>query len=105
MKEFIEEKRSKNVGSKQMKLLLPSILEKITDKKKLDINKIWEEVAGEKLFSMTEVISFENKILVIRVKNSILNNILSVYEKKKLLKKIREKKSKDFIKNIIFKIG
>jgi|GEM_PF-7073324 len=88
-----------------MKLLLPSILEKITDKKKLDINKIWEEVAGEKLFSMTEVISFENKILVIRVKNSILNNILSVYEKKKLLKKIREKKSKDFIKNIIFKIG
>lgn len=94
-----------DITNKQMKYLLPSILGKIKNKKKIDINKIWEEVAGEKIFKMTKVISFEDKILIIRVKNSILNNILSVYEKKRLLNEIQKKQSKEFIKNIIFKIG
>lgn len=91
--------------SKTIKDILPYFLKKIERKKSVDIKTIWKDVIGEKLAPMTKAVSFEKKILIVKVKNSTLHSLLSNYEKEKLIKKIQKKNSKCVIKDIIFKIG
>lgn len=69
------------------------------------IMKYWPNVIGKKLAPMTKVISFENKILYVLVKSSTLYSILKGVEKKRLLKLMQKKFSKDAIFDIYFKIG
>ncbi len=69
------------------------------------IMSFWPKVIGKKLASMTEVKSFENKVLYVLVKSSTLYSILKLHEKNRLLNLMQEKFSKDVIKNIVFKIG
>ncbi|OGN59331.1 MAG: hypothetical protein A3F40_04270 [Chlamydiae bacterium RIFCSPHIGHO2_12_FULL_27_8] len=61
----------------------------------------WPKVIGEKLSSMTNVIKFENGILYVLVKSSTLYSILKGVEKKRILKLMQQK----FTKNVIFDIN
>jgi hypothetical protein len=65
----------------------------------------WPEIIGAKLAPMTEATSFEEGVLTVKVKNSTLHSLLSVHEKPKLLKSLKEKFPSITIRNIIFKIG
>ncbi len=65
----------------------------------------WPGIIGKKLAPMTEAMSFENKVLYVKVKSSTLHSILCMQEKYRLLKIMQNKFSKDTIRNIIFKIG
>ena len=54
---------------------------------------------------MTKAISFENNTLYVLVRSSTLFSILKTQEKRRLLKLMQDKFSKDTIYNIVFKIG
>ncbi len=99
---------TKKTTNKAIKDVLFGIMSDIEINYKNSPNKIlevWPEIIGKKLAPMTEVLSFKNKILFIKVKNSTLYSILSQHEKDRLLKVLQNKFSKDAIRNIIFKIG
>ena len=94
--------------NKILKNFLPKLLidiEKNYLKNPNLIINFWPEIIGKKLASMTEVKSFENKVLYVLVKSSTLYSILTLHEKKRLLNLMQEKFSKDVIKNIVFRIG
>ena len=91
--------------SKSIKDVLPSLLKKIDKKRSIDIKTLWKGIIGEKLAPMTNAVSLENKILIVKVKNSTLHSLLVNYEKGKIIKKIQKNFSKDLIKDIIFKVG
>jgi len=94
--------------NKTLKNFLPQLLidiEKNYLKNPNLIMNFWPKIIGKKLSSMTEVTSFENKVLYVLVKSSTLYSILKLHEKKRLLHLMQEKFSKDVIKNIVFKIG
>jgi hypothetical protein len=65
----------------------------------------WPDVIGEKLASMAVAVSFESGILFVKVKNSTLLSLLSQRDKPKILKSLRDKFPKLFIKNIVFRLG
>lgn len=94
--------------NKLVKDFLPDFLQDI-EKKYLKSPKLvieyWPKIIGKRLAPMTKVISFENNILYVSVKNSTLYSILTLHEKERILKLLQEKFSRDAIKNIIFKMG
>lgn len=65
----------------------------------------WHQVIDEKWRSMTQAISFEKGVLMVKVRNAALHSILVQQEKGKLLKKLQKKFPEAEIKNIIFRIG
>ncbi|MCB1119649.1 MAG: DUF721 domain-containing protein, partial [Chlamydiia bacterium] len=65
----------------------------------------WSEVVGPKVAPLTEVESFENGFLRVRVKNGTLLSLLAQYEKSRLLKELRRRFPKITIKTIQFFIG
>ena len=88
--------------------MLPSFMKDLHKKYDMQPRRvfaIWPEIIGEKLASMTKVVSFENGILLIKVKSSTLLSLFSQHEKKKLIKKIQEKLINITIRDIIFRIG
>ncbi len=97
-----------NLTNKQMKDLLPKVLNQIgaihRDRPDL-ILVAWPQIIGEKLASMTKAMSFEKGILVVKVSNSTLYSLLSQHERSRLLKNLREKFPSVEIKNIHFRIG
>jgi hypothetical protein len=97
-----------NLTNKQMKDLLPKILNKIgaihRDRPDLII-VAWPQIIGEKLASMTKAVSFENGILVVKVSNSTLYSLLTQHERGRLVKNLRAKFPTIEIKNIHFRLG
>jgi len=97
-----------NLTNKQLKDLLPKLLNKIgaihRDRPDLII-AAWPQIIGEKLASMTKVVCFENDILFVKVSNSTLYSLLTQHERSRLLKNLREKFPSVKIKNIHFRIG
>jgi hypothetical protein len=96
------------VPTKEIKDMLTSILPNIAykrDQQPQRIFEIWQETIGEKLAPMTQIDSFNDGILVVKVKNSTLHSLLCQHEKKRILKVLQEKLSKKNIRDIIFKIG
>lgn len=91
--------------TKEMKNLTLNFLKDIKKRRSFDIEKVLEDVIGKEAFSMVEILSLKDSILMLRIKNSTLYSIFSNYERDKILRKIQKKLSKDIIKNIIFKIG
>lgn len=65
----------------------------------------WPAIIGAKLAPMTEAVSFYDGILTIKVKNSTLHNLLSRYEKTRILSALHQKFPKVNIKNILFRIA
>jgi hypothetical protein len=94
--------------SRQLKELLPSVLSRIGgvyEERGDLVLASWPEIIGPKLAVMTEAISFESGVLVIRVKNSTLYSLLSQHDKPRILKNLRDKFPTTFVKIIVFRLG
>jgi hypothetical protein len=88
--------------------ILPGLLNEIEKKKADNPNAIiacWKEIISPELLPMTKAVSFKEGALFVKVKSSTLYSLLCQYEKKKLLKKMQKKFSKEIVRNIIFKLG
>lgn len=66
---------------------------------------VWPEVIGQKLALMTQAVSFTEGVLVVKVSNSTLHNLLTQYEKPRILNDLRRRFPRIEIKNIVFRIG
>ena len=94
--------------SRLMADLLPQVLSKIGEvyQQRADlVLAMWPNIIGQKLAPMAQAVSFSNGILVVKVKNSTLLNLLSQHEKMRILKLLREKFPHLEMKNIYFRIG
>ncbi|MCB1115394.1 MAG: DUF721 domain-containing protein [Chlamydiia bacterium] len=88
--------------------LLPEMLGRLSGKFKDQpylIVEAWPEVVGEKISRMTRAVSFHEGVLEVKVKNSSLMSLLSVYEKERLIALFRERFPKQRLTDISFKIG
>lgn len=65
----------------------------------------WPDIIGPQLAPMTQAVSFNDGVLVVRVKNSTLHSLLSQNDKPRILNNLREKFPKMMIKNVLFRIG
>lgn len=65
----------------------------------------WPEIIGPKHASMTQVVSFCEGILVVKVKNSTLHSLLSRHDKCRILAAIQQRFPKSNIQNIVFRIA
>jgi hypothetical protein len=94
--------------NKHLKDLLPSALRTIDSRRSERPDLIlegWSEIIEEKWRSMTQAISFEKGVLMVKVKNAALYSLLVQQEKERLLRKLQNKFPRSEIKNIIFRIG
>ena len=94
--------------NKHLKDLLPSLLREIDGKRNERPGLIlegWGQVVEKKWQGMTQAISFEKGVLMVKVKNAALYSVLVQQEKEKLLQKLQKKFPEVEIKNIIFRIG
>lgn len=94
--------------NKHLKDLLPSLLREIDGKRNERPGLIlegWGHVVEKKWQGMTQAISFEKGVLMVKVKNAALYSVLVQQEKEKLLQKLKDKFPEVEIKNIIFRIG
>ena len=92
----------------RMNDLLPQVLAKIGEvyQQRSDlILAMWPDMIGAKLAEMTQAVSFIDGVLFVKVKNSTLHNLLSQYEKTRLLRLLRQRFRHVEIKNICFRIG
>lgn len=65
----------------------------------------WPEVIGQKLAPMTQAVSFQDGILVVKVKNSTLYSLLNQNDKRRILNSLKQKFPKVSFNNIVFRIG
>jgi len=68
------------------------------------IVKAWPEVIGPKLAPMTEALSLDEDVLIVKVKNSTLHSLLT-RDKFHILRAIKQRFPKANIRNIIFRIA
>ena len=88
--------------------LLGDVVDKIRDKYQIRpdlVLQAWPEVIGSKLAGMTQAVSFNDGILVVKVKNSTLHSLLSLNDKPRIMASLKAKFPKVLIKNIVFRIG
>jgi len=91
-----------------IKSLLPSFLSRFEKKQRnysKEIFEKWPEIIGEKFANWTKPVSFENRILKIKVISSALYSLLVNYEKKRLLKVLQSDFPEASIKEVKFIIG
>ena len=94
--------------NKHLKDLLPSALRTIDSRRSERPDLIlegWSEIIEEKWRSMTQAVSFEKGVLMVKVKNAALYSVLVQHEKPKLLRKLQEKFPEAALNNIVFRIG
>ena len=94
--------------SRHIKHLLPSILTGISNKLEdnpIQISTIWQEIVGDKIARLTEVIELNNGVLKVKVDNSTLYSLLVEHEKQRLLKVLQKRLPKLRIKILLFRIG
>lgn len=94
--------------TRKMSELLPTVLEQIGEiyNERPDlIISAWSAIIGPQLASMTEAMAFTNGVLVVKVKNSSLHELLIRQDKPRILKSLRMKFPKVSINNIVFRIG
>jgi hypothetical protein len=65
----------------------------------------WPSIVGSTMAPMTQAISFQEGVLVVKVKNSTLHSLLSQQDKPKILAALRNKFPNIDIKNVFFRIG
>jgi hypothetical protein len=91
--------------AKQVSDLLPEVMLKLSKKgyvSKEDILPFWRELLGEKMADMTEIVSFQEKTLTVKVKSSTLYSLLGAHEKPRLLAALQKKFS---IQKLNFRVG
>lgn len=94
-----------SLTGKSISELIPGALKEIRGKsgqQTEEIFQFWHELLGEKMGPLTEPISFEEEVLIIKVKSSTLYSLLCYHEKPRLIKRLQEKFS---IRNLLFRIG
>jgi hypothetical protein len=97
-----------NVTTHRMSELLLQQLSSLADKQgdRPDlILMAWPEIIGSQLLPMTEVLSFQDGVLYVKVKNSTLHSLLSVHEKPRIMNNLKAKFPKVYFRNIVFRIG
>lgn len=96
------------VTTRHLRDLMPGVLGKITenfsDRPDL-ILAAWPDIIGSHLAPMTQAVSFVDGVLLIKVKNSSLYNLLHTRERARLIHAIKAKFPKIIIKTILFKSG
>ncbi len=65
----------------------------------------WPTVIGPQLASMTQAVSFNEGVLVVKVNNSTLYSLLIRHDKPKLMKKMKSQFPNLNLKDIVFRIG
>jgi hypothetical protein len=94
--------------NKQLKDLLPKMLQQINDAKGQRPDLIvaaWPDLIGEKLAPMTKAAGFAEGVLTVKVNNSTLYSLLKTQERGRLLERLRQRFPAACIKNINFRIG
>ena len=93
------------MAAKQLKQILGEYL-KGADFKEINntisIQSAWENMSGKLINKNTEILSFKNGIVIIKVSNPIWRNELSL-QKQNMLAKLQKEEPDLKIKNIIFK--
>ncbi|PCI95900.1 hypothetical protein COB11_00845 [Candidatus Aerophobetes bacterium] len=72
---------------RQIKDLLNPLLNELQERVKTqpaDVINAWPELIGEKIASMTEAVSFQSGVLVVKVSNSALYSLLVSHEKRRI---------------------
>ncbi len=71
----------------------------------LNIDEIWKSLVGDKMSSLTQVKSFYQGILVIKVTSASLCQLLSTSEKPKIMARLRADYPFVKVKNLVFRTG
>lgn len=101
-------KPAKALTNKNIQQLLTTAMRQINEKQKQRPDLIlsaWPTLIGERLAKMTKAHSFDEGILLVKVRNSPLLSLLNSHEKPRLLKELRQKFPSVSIHNIRFIIG
>ena len=88
--------------------VLPFVLKKVgmLHEQRTDlILASWPEIIGPKLASMTQALSFNSGVLVVKVKNSTLHSLLSQHDKPRIVASLKQKFPNVEIRNVVFRIG
>jgi len=96
------------VTTRRLEEVLPLVLSEVDEafSERPDlIISAWRDIIGPKLAVMTQVDSYCEGILYVKVKNSTLHSLLSQHDRPKLLLKLKQKFPKHNIRNIIFRMG
>jgi hypothetical protein len=96
------------ITNKFLKDLLPAATEQLLDpghKSAYNIDNIWMELVGEKMAKLTSIQSFNQGIMVVKVKGASLNHLLSTTEKPKILAKLKTNYPFLKVKNLVFRSG
>ena len=96
---------SSGPSGKKIADLLPEIVSDIGrrgNNKREAVFALWGSLLGEKMAALTDPISLIDGVLTIKVKSATLYSLLSLHEKDRLLKQLKEKFP---IRSLIFRIG
>ncbi len=70
-----------------------------------DILGYWPKIVGDNISEMTKAVEFRDGTLFVLVNNSSLYTLLTLHEKHKLLKLLKDKFPSIVFKNIQFRLG
>ncbi len=93
------------VTGKKISELLPEILgglaPKGTDEREA-LWRLWMDLLGEKMGTLTQIVSWKNRVLTIKVKSATLYALLAQREKGRLLQEIQKKFA---VQELVFRVG
>ena len=90
---------------KKIEDLLPQILTALSprgDEESKQVFAFWFQILGDKMGPLTQPVSWKNGVLTIKVKSATLYSLLSLHEKSRLLKQLKEKFP---IRDLQFRVG
>lgn len=96
------------VTTRAMSALLPTVLSeigKVYEQRPDLVLAAWPEIIGKQFEGMTQAVSFQDGVLVVRVRNSTLHSLLSRNDKHRILGSLRQKFPNILIKTVIFRMG
>jgi hypothetical protein len=91
--------------SKKLSDLLPDFVKELHKNREApreEIFHFWQELIGEKMAPLTEVTSFFDGVLTVKVKSTTLYSLLQGHEKARLLAQLQKKFA---IRNLVFRVG
>ncbi len=94
---------------RQMREMLPAVLggvQKVYHDRSDLILAAWPEIIGAQLAQMTQALSFNNGVLIVKVRNSTLHSLLSQqHDKSRIIVKLRQRFPQIEIKTVVFRMG
>lgn len=96
------------VTTRRISDLLPQVLSSIGTRYQDSPDLVlaaWPEVIGQKLAPMAEALSFNEGVLLVKVKNSTLHSLLNQHDRARILNNLRTKFPSVYFKNVVFRIG